>query len=138
MAAVGQTTADDDDDDDDEAMGSLGVTNPADLANCFAFGIDAIGRGDFDGGLEQWEDCFTDDYSFVFTFFPGGPSFECPGPGCPIQEFSSRAEMRALFVKANFDGAGYLATQHQMLNADVRNGKATTQKCLPTSRPTTS
>lgn len=29
-----------------------GVKNPEDLANCFASGIDAIGRGDFDGGLE--------------------------------------------------------------------------------------
>ena len=99
-----------------------GVTDPAELANCFAFGIDAIGRGDFQGGLEQWEDCFTDDYTFVFTFFPGGPSIECPGPGCPIQEFDSRAEMRALFVEENFDVAGYLATQHQMFNVDVRTG----------------
>ena len=32
-----------------------GVRNPEDLANCFAFGIDAIGRGDFDGGVELRE-----------------------------------------------------------------------------------
>ena len=98
-----------------------GVSNPEDLANCFAFGIDAIGHGDFDGGVELWEKCFTDDYSFEFVFFPGGPSVVCPGDDCPIQEFESRAEMRALFVANNFEMAGYLATQHQMLNVDVRN-----------------
>ena len=102
-----------------------GVARPADLANCFATGIDAIGRGDFDGGLELWKDCFTDDYSFVFTFFPGGPSITCPGPGCPIQEFDSRAELRARFAAEEFARRGYLATQHQMLNVDVvsRDGR---------------
>lgn len=103
-----------------------GVRNPEDLANCFAFGIDSIGRGEFDGGLELWENCFTDDYSFVFTFFVGGPSVVCPGTGCPIQEFDSRAELRAKFVAMNFEGAGYLATQHQMLNVDVRNRRGRT------------
>ena len=48
-----------------------GDTDPAALANCFAIGIDAIGRGDFAGGLEQWEDGFPDDDSFVVTCFPG-------------------------------------------------------------------
>ena len=112
VAITGQTEARDD---------QSGVRNPADLTNCFAFGIDSIGRGDFDGGVELWENCFTDDYSFVFTFFPGGPSIVCPGPDCPIQEFDSRAEMRALFVASNFEMSGYLATQHQMLNVEVRN-----------------
>ena len=97
-----------------------GERNPADLpASCFADGIDAIGLGNFDAGLGLWEGCLTDDYSFEFVFFPGGPSIECPGPGCPIQEFSSRAEMRALFASTNFEASGYLATQHQMLNVTV-------------------
>lgn len=59
----------------------------------------------------------------MFTFFAGGPSIVCPGPGCPIQEFDNRAELRAKFVAMNFENAGYLATQHQMLNVDVRPGR---------------
>jgi len=96
-----------------------GVAEPADLANCFAFGIDQVGRGDFDTGVEIWDDCFADDYSFEFVFFPGGPSILCPSPDCPVQDFSSSAEMRALFAAPFFEDAGYLATQHQMLNVDV-------------------
>lgn len=98
-----------------------GEKRPEDLTNCFAFGIDAIGRGDFDAGVALWDGCFTDDYSFEFVFFAGGPSIVCPGPDCPIQEFSTRAELRALFVSAFFENAGYQATQHQMLNVDVTN-----------------
>ena len=96
-----------------------GERDPADLpASCFAEGIDSL-ISDLDAGVKLWEGCLTDDYSFEFVFFPGGPSIECPGPGCPIQEFSSRAEMRALFASTNFEASGYLATQHQMLNVAV-------------------
>ena len=98
-----------------------GCQNPEDLVLCFAYGIDAIGRGDFDRGVSRWEGCFTDDYSFQFTFFPGGPSIACPGPDCPIQEFDSRAKLRAEFAQAEFQRQGYLATQHQMLNVEVRS-----------------
>ncbi len=98
-----------------------GVTDPIDLAHCFAYGIDAIGRGDFERGLSLWEGCLTDDYSFKFTFFPGGPSVECPGPECPIQESDSRARLRAEFAQVEFQRQGYLATQHQMLNVELIN-----------------
>ncbi len=98
-----------------------GVDNPQDLALSFAYGIDAVGRGDFDKGVSLWETCFADDYSFQFTFFPGGPSIECPGPKCPIQKFDSRAKLRAEFAQAEFHRQGYLATQHQMLNVELRS-----------------
>lgn len=103
-----------------------GEREPAGLANCFAFGIDQVGRGDFDAGVEIWDGCFADDYSFEFVFFPGGPSIVCPGPDCPVQEFSSRAELRALFAAPFFENAGYLATQHQMLNVDVTRQRGRT------------
>ncbi len=95
-------------------------TDPTDLARCFAYGIDAVGRGDFDRGVAMWQECFADDYSFKFTFFPGGPSIECPGPECPIQEFDSRPRLRAEFAQAEFQRQGYLATQHQMHNVEQR------------------
>jgi len=97
-----------------------GIADPIDLANCFAYGIDAVGRGDFERGVALWERCLTDDYSFKFTFYPGGPSMECPGPECPIQEFDSRARLRAEFAQAEFQRRGYLATQHQMINVEAR------------------
>lgn len=105
---------------------SGGETDPADLPTaCFAEGIDDL-ISDFDTALQLWEGCFTDDYSFEAVFFPGGPSFECPGPDCPIQEFSSRAEIKARFAADEFERAGYLATQHQTLNVTVdRTGRRT-------------
>ena len=104
-----------------------GEKDPADLpAACFAEGIDDL-INNYDTALTLWEGCFTDDYSFEAVFFPGGPSFECPGPGCPIQEFSSRAEIKATFAADEFARAGYLATQHQMLNVTVdQNGRTAT------------
>ncbi len=99
-----------------------GVGSPEELALRFAYGIDAVGRGDLDRGVSMWEACFTHDYSFQFTFFPGGPSMECPGPECPIQEFDSKARLRAEFAQAEFQRQGYLATQHQMHNIELRGG----------------
>lgn len=96
---------------------------PADLANCFAFSIDQVGRGNLPAGIERFDECLADDYTFEFVFFEGGPSVICPGDGCPIQDFSSRADMRARFANDFFVNAGYLATQHQILNIDVeQNG----------------
>ena len=98
---------------------------PADLpASCFAAGIDAM-ISDFEAGVELWEGCLTDDYSFEFIFFPGGPSIVCPGAECPIVGASSRAELRALFAANNFGAAGYTATQHQMLNVAVDRSRST-------------
>lgn len=110
---------------DGDARG--GEKDPADLpTSCFATGIDAL-IGDFEAGLELWEGCLTDDYSFEFVFFPGGPSIVCPGLGCPIVGASSRAELRALFASTNFEASGYLATQHQLLNVAVdRSGSTAT------------
>ena len=96
-------------------------SNPTDLAYCFAYGIDAVGRGDFDRGVAMWEECLAEDYSFKFTFYPGGPSVECPGPDCPVQEYESLAQLRAQFAQGNFKQEGYTATQHQMLNVELRS-----------------
>lgn len=90
-----------------------------DLANCFAFSIDQVGRGNLDAGIERFDECLADDYTFEFAFFEGAPSIVCPGTDCPIQEFSSRADLRARFASNFFVDAGYLATQHQILNLDV-------------------
>jgi hypothetical protein len=102
-----------------DAANNRGERRPGDLANCFAFSIDQVGRGNLEAGIERFDGCLADDYTFEFVFFEGGPSIVCPGEGCPIQDFSSRAEMRALFADQFFQDAGYLATQHQILNLDV-------------------
>jgi len=104
-----------------------GEHQPGDLANCFAFSIDQVGRGNLEAGIERFDGCLADDYTFEFVFFEGGPSIVCPGPGCPIQEFSSRADMRARFANDFFVNAGYLATQHQILNLDVSQSGATAE-----------
>ncbi len=101
-----------------DASGRQG-NQPADLANCFAFSIDQAGRGNLDGSIEKFDDCLADDYSFSFSFFEGADPIVCPGEGCPIQEFDSLGDLRARFAYSFFQDAGYLATQHQMLNVDV-------------------
>lgn len=80
-----------------------GVSQPEDLPNCFAFGIDQVGGGNLDAGIERFDDCITDDYSFEFVFFAGGPSIVCPGPDCPIQDHSSPAELRADTHRADIE-----------------------------------
>lgn len=98
---------------------AVDAPTPADAAHCFAFSIDQVGRGNLAGGIEQFDDCLADDYTFEFVFFEGGPSVICPSADCPIQDFSSRGDMRARFANDFFITAGYLATQHQILNIDV-------------------
>lgn len=93
------------------------------LTRCFAFSIDQVGRGNVPGGIEGFDECLADDYTFEFAFFEGGPSVVCPGAECAIQDFSSPADLRARFAAEFFVPAGYLATQHQILNVDVtQNG----------------
>ena len=101
-------------------------SKPTDLAHWFAYGIDAIGRGDYERGVSMWEESLADDYSFKFTFYPGGPSMECPGPECPIQDFESLAHLRAQFAHGEFQRLGYQATQHQMINVEERSRNGNT------------
>ncbi len=96
---------------------------PESLALCFANSIDAVGRGSLDAGVAGFDECLAEDYVFEFQDFPGGPSTVCPGDGCPVQDFSSLGEMRAVFADGFFVNSGYIATQHQVLNVDVeQNG----------------
>ncbi len=112
FAVAGQALADGSNDRFD-------TTGPAALpAGCFAQAIDTV-ISDFDAAVETWAGCLTDDYTLEFVFFPGGPSIVCPGPNCPIQTFSSRADLRAQFAGSNFQANGYLATQHQLSNVLV-------------------
>ncbi|MEM7271454.1 MAG: nuclear transport factor 2 family protein [Actinomycetota bacterium] len=108
----------------DEAADTAAATEgqadgPDALARCFASSIDAVGRGNLDAGVAGFDACFTEDYVFDFQAFPGAPSVVCPGDGCPVQEFASLGEMRAVFANNFFVDSGYVATQHQVLNIDV-------------------
>lgn len=71
-------------------------SDPTDLAHWFAYGIDAIGRGDYDGGVAMWEESLADDYSFKFTFYPGG------------RQWSARA--RSALSRSSTAGRGYVPT----------------------------
>ena len=45
---------------------------------CYPFGIDKIGRGDRDGGLAVWKDCFAPQFAFS-AFIGRGEPTNCPG-----------------------------------------------------------
>src|SRR5215469_17092470 len=70
---------------------------------CYPFGIDKIGRGDSEGGLTVWKECFAADFSFS-AFIGRGEPTKCPGESCPFPKDMSPVEMRAAFAKKAFQG----------------------------------
>ena len=85
---------------------------------CYPFGIDKIGRGDSQGGLAVWKDCFAPDFSFS-AFIGRGEPTKCPGEGCPFAKDMTPVEMRAAFAKRAFDGGGFVKTSHHLTNVSV-------------------
>jgi hypothetical protein len=85
---------------------------------CYPFGIDRIGRGDFDGGLAIWKQCFAPQFEFSVFIGRGEPT-NCPGTSCPFPRDMSPAEMRAAFAKRAFEGSGFVKTSHHLTNVTV-------------------
>jgi hypothetical protein len=90
----------------------------AKLTSCYAYGTDAIGRGDLQQGKNIYAPCFTADAElkvyFPGTPFNGPPSFSTVG-----------TESWANFVASVFATNGYTATQHMMGTIDVNVQGAT-------------
>ena len=70
------------------------------LTICYAYGTDAIGRGDVAAGRAIYQPCFTKDATFS-VIFPNGQEEERTG-----------SDAWADFVATVFQGAGYTSTQH--------------------------
>ncbi len=85
---------------------------------CYPQGIDRIGRGDRDGGIAIWKECFASNFEFS-AFIGRGEPTDCPGPSCPFAKDMSAVEMRAAFAKRAFDGAGFVKTSHHLTNVAV-------------------
>jgi SnoaL-like domain len=85
---------------------------------CYPFGIDKIGRGDRDGGVAIWKECFASNFEFS-AFIGRGEPTNCPGASCPFPTDMAAIEMRAAFAKRAFDGAGFVKTSHHLTNVTV-------------------
>ena len=85
---------------------------------CYPFGIDRIGRGDQDGGLAIWKQCFAPQFSFS-AFIGRGEPTNCPGASCPFAKDMSPVEMRAAFAKRAFEAGGFVKTSHHLTNVTV-------------------
>jgi hypothetical protein len=85
---------------------------------CYPFGIDRIGRGDRDGGLAIWKECFAANFEFS-AFIGRGEPTNCPGPSCPFPKEMSTVEMRAAFARRAFDASGFVKTSHHLTNVTV-------------------
>ncbi len=85
---------------------------------CYPFGIDKIGRGDHDGGLAIWKQCFAPKFEFS-AFIGRGEPTNCPGASCPFAKDMSPVEMRAAFAKRAFEGGGFVKTSHHLTNVTV-------------------
>lgn len=106
------------------ACGGARADGPADDAavrnrvTCYPFGIDKIGRGDHDGGIAVWNDCFAPTFEFS-AFLGRGEPINCPGSSCPFPSDMPAIEKRAAFAKRAFDGAGFVKTSHHLTNVTV-------------------
>jgi hypothetical protein len=85
---------------------------------CYPFGIDKIGRGDRDGGVAIWKECFASNFEFS-AFIGRGEPTNCPGPSCSFPKDMAAIEMRAAFAKRAFDGGGFVKTSHHLTNVTV-------------------
>jgi hypothetical protein len=85
---------------------------------CYPFGIDKIGKGEQEAGVEVWKSCFAPDFEFSLFIGRGAPT-NCPGPSCPFPKEMSTIEMRAAFAKRAFDGGGFVKTSHHLTNMSV-------------------
>lgn len=88
------------------------------LVTCYPFGIDRIGRGDSEGGIAVWRECFAPDFSFSAYLGRGEPT-RCPGVACPFPKEMASLEMRAAFAKRAFDAGGFVKTSHHLTNLTV-------------------
>ena len=89
------------------------------LAACYTDGIDAIGAGQSDAGVERWRQCFSDDLKFSLSF---GSAFSmtCPGEKCPFPPTMNGLARRAALAKGTFERAGYVATSHHITSISVQ------------------
>lgn len=85
---------------------------------CYPFGIDRIGRGDHDGGVAIWKECFAPNFEFS-AFIGRGEPTACPGPSCPFAKEMSPVEMRAAFARRAFEGGGFVKTSHHLTNVTI-------------------
>ena len=90
----------------------------ANLAACYADGIDLIGNGKAEAGANRWRQCFAEDLKFTLTF---GSSFSmtCPGEKCPMPASMSGVDRRAAAARSTYDRAGYVATSHHLTSIGV-------------------
>jgi len=84
----------------------------------YPFGIDRIGRGDHEGGLAVWKQCFSPQFEFS-AFIGRGEPTNCPGASCPFAKDMTPVEMRAAFARRAFEGGGFVKTSHHLTNITV-------------------
>jgi SnoaL-like domain len=85
--------------------------------SCYPFGLDMIGRGETQAGIDAWKQCFAPDFKFTVSLGFGEPT-ECPGEKCTLAGANS-IEKRATFARRIYDSAGYVRTSHQLSNQMV-------------------
>ena len=84
---------------------------------CYPFGLDMIGAGNTQAGIDAWKQCFAPD--FKFTVFLGfGEPTECPGEKCTLAGANS-IEKRAALARSIYEKAGYVRTSHHLTNPMV-------------------
>ena len=96
-------------DDDSRAL--------ANLAGCYADGVDAIGAGNAEAGAAIWRQCFAEDLRFEMRF--PGVALVCPGDKCPVPATMKGLAQRAALARGTFERAGYVATSHHLTSLTI-------------------
>jgi hypothetical protein len=89
--------------------------------SCFPHGIDKIGSGDMEGGMEIWNKCWGKDLVSRLNFVQA--SIVCPGEECKFladQPDLRGPDMRAAIVKKGFALSKFTKSHHQLDTLNVK------------------
>lgn len=83
--------------------------------SCFPHGIDMIGSGKVEAGMELWSQCWDENLESRLNFVQA--SNICPGEGCTFLADRPElrgAEMRAALVQKGFANLKFTSSHHQL------------------------
>lgn len=93
------------------------VSDIVEHVNCYPRGLDLIGAGQDAEGVEVWNACYVEDFSFTLDLGWGAPTV-CTASACQLPGDTSIAR-RANFARGVYDQAGFTSTEHSLENTSV-------------------
>jgi len=93
------------------------VSDIVEHVDCYPRGLDLIGAGQDADGVEIWNSCYAEDFSFTLDLGWGAPTV-CSASECQLPGDTSIMR-RANFARSVYDRAGFTSTEHSLANTSV-------------------